>query len=34
MTDFPVDDGFDITRCVVADFFQSFGMAGLCQQAI
>ena len=31
-----VDDGFgfDITRCVVDEFFQSTRMAGLCQRAI
>jgi ubiquinone biosynthesis protein len=35
MTDVTVDDGFgfDITRCVVAEYFQSMGMAGLCQRA-
>lgn len=36
MEDVPVDDGFgmDVTRCVVAEFFESLGLGELCQRVI
>jgi len=36
MNDVEVDDGFgfDVTRCVVAEFFHSLGMSDLCNQVI
>lgn len=36
MSDVAVDDGFgfDVTRCVTAEFYEEFGMSELCQRAI
>ena len=36
MSDVAVDDGFgfDVTRCVIAEFYESFAMSELCQRAI
>lgn len=36
MHDVPVDDGFgfDVTRCAIAEFYDSFGLGELCQRAI
>lgn len=36
MSDVAVEDGFgfDVTRCVVAEFYDSLGMSELCQRAI
>ena len=36
MNDVDVDEGFgfDVTRCVIAEFYQAFGMSELCQRAI